>query len=530
MRRAALVAALALMAAGCGAGPVTRADCPAGERCLRAGNVSDPGSLDPARAFVKQEQTVINDLLVGLTTFDAAGRPVPGIAERWTVSPDQLTWTFHLRPAQWSDGVPMTAEDFVFSLRRVADPKTGALYANLIFPIAGAREVIRGRLPPERLGVEAPDPRTVVIRLEHPVPYLPDLMAHYGLVPVPPHAVRRWGDGWTAPGRFVSNGPFRLAEWRLGDRLILVKNPRFHDAAGVCLDRVVYLPINDYVSAERQVKRGELDLNSAFAASRIRYLRGAGGMGAYVRTHPWTDLVYVVFNQKHPPFQDVRVRQALAMAIDRQFIARRLLGAGQAPADAFVPPGMGALPAAPDWAGLSFAQRQARAKALLAQAGYGPERPLRFQLKTFIAFERVTPVLQADWRAIGVEVTLSTTDIPVFFGELQTGAFEAGLTDWIADYPDPTNFLNLMRSDEPGANYGGFEDPEYDRLVGAAEREADAGARARLLQAAERRLLQAAPVAPVWVNPSQNLVNPRITGWVDNVADVHPKRWVCFRE
>jgi oligopeptide transport system substrate-binding protein len=390
--------------------------------------------------------------------------------------------------------------------------------------------VNRGQAPGESLGIAAPDAKTVVIRLEHPVPYLPDLLAHYGVVPVPAHAVRRWGEAWTQPGHHVSNGPFRLAEWRLGDRLVLVKNPRFYDAARVCLDRVVYLPTNDYVSAERQVKRGELDLNAAFSASRIRYLRGAGGMGAYVRSHPWTDLVYVIFNEQgFAPFRDLRVRQALAMAIDREFIARKLLGAGQTPVDAFTPPGMGGLPAAPDWAALSFPERQARAKRLLAEAGYGPGRPLRFQLKTFFSFERVTPVIQADWRAIGVDVTLATSDIPVFFGDLQAGAFQAGLTDWIADYPDPTNFLNLMRHDEPGANYGGFVDHEYDRLVGAAEREADVGVRARLLQAAERRMLQAAPIAPVWVNPCQNLVSPRVTGWVDNIPDVHPKRWVCFR-
>ncbi len=516
------------MLAACGA-PTEEAACPAGLKCLRAGNVADPGSLDPARSFVKQDQTVINDLLVGLTTFDAAGRPVPGIAENWSVSADALTWTFRLRKARWSDGAPVTGRDFVFSLRRMADPATGASYANLTFPVLNARRVSRGEAPPEALGIEAPDDRTVVIRLEHPTPYLPDLLAHYGLLPVPEHVVRRHGDAWTAPGRYVSNGPFTLVEWRLGDRVRLAKNPRFYDAANVCLDRVDYLPINDAISAERQLKRGEIDLNASFSASRIGYLRGAGGLGAYVRTHPWTDLAYVVFNQKDPAFRDVRVRQALTMAIDRDFIAGKLLRAGQRPSDAFVPPGMGALPAAPDWAGLPFAERQARARRLLAEAGYGPGRPLRFEMKYYFLFERVAQVLQADWADIGVEATLQNNDIAVFFGEMQAGNFQAGFTDWIADYPDATNFLNLMRSDEPGANYGGYADRAYDALVRAAEREVDPGRRAGLLQAAERRMLQGAPIAPIWVNPSQNLVSPRLAGWVDNINDVHPKRWVCFK-
>jgi ABC-type oligopeptide transport system substrate-binding subunit len=226
----------------------------------------------------------------------------------------------------------------------------------------------------------------------------------------------------------------------------------------------------------------------------------------------------------------VRVRQALAMAIDRDFIAGTLVQAPLAATTEFVPPGLGALTAAPDWAGLPFPERQRRARALLAAAGYGPNRPLRFELKLFFNLGRTAPALQADWREIGVEATLATRDIPVFFSELQAGDFQAGFTDWIADYPDPTNFLNLMRSDQLGANYGGYADPQYDDLLRRAEASADLAVRAQLLQAAHRRLLQAAAIAPVWVGPSRNLVSPRLSGWVDNVNDVHPKRWICLRE
>ena len=514
------------MLATCGPGPRT-SDCPAGQRCLRAGNLADPGSLDPAHAFVKMDQTVIDDLLVGLTTFDAAGEPIPGMATDWTTSADGLTWTFHLRAALWSDGEPVTAGDFVYSLRRLVDPKTGAGYANLAFPVANARAINAGKAPLQSLGISAPDARTVVIRLAHPTPYLPALLAHYGVVPVPEHVVRRWGDTWTAPGHYVSNGPFMLKAWRLGDTITLEKNPRFYDASHVCLDRIDYLPISDGVSAERQVKRGELDLNASFNSNRLDYLRGKAGMGAYVRVHPWTDLVYVVFNQDYPPFRDARVRQALAMSIDREFIADKLLRGGPKPAYAFTPPGMGALPAGPDWQGPTFAARQARARALLAAAGYGPGHPLSFELKHFSVLGGVAPALQSDWREVGVDVRLASADIAVFFSELQAGAFQAGFTDWIADYPDATNFLNLMRGDDPGANYGHYADRTYDALLRQAEAEPRESVRARLLQAAERRMLQAAPIAPVYVNPSHNLVNPGVTGWVDNLNDVHPKRWLC---
>jgi oligopeptide transport system substrate-binding protein len=529
MRLAApLLTVLALLLGGCEGKP--RSSCPVGEVCLRAGNLADPGSLDPARAFVKQDQTVINDLLVGLTTFTPDGRITPGIAQSWTTSADGLTWTFRLRPALWSDGRPVTAEDFVFSLRRLVEPATGASYAVLVFPIRNAEAINRGELPPESLGVSALDDRTVEIRLENPTPYLPAVLAHYGVVPVPPHAVRRFGDRWSEPGRFVSNGPFQLVSWRLGDRIVLKKNPRFYDAENVCLDRIEYFPTADSIAAERRVKRGELDLNSAFAWNRTRYLQGPGGMAEYVRVQPWTDVHYVVFRMSDPVFRDARVRQALAMSIDREFLARLLAG-GQQPTHAFVPPGLGGLPAAPDWAALPLGERQARARMLLAQAGYGPDRPLRFEMKAPAGGRGLSiPVaLQADWRSVGVQVTLAAADLAVFFSDLQRGDFQVGLTDWIADYPDPTNFLDLMRSDQPASNYAGWADLEYDRLLRLARAERDPLRRARLLQAAEVRLLQAAPIAPLFVNPSHNLVSPRLTGWADNLDDVHPKRWVCFK-
>lgn len=524
---AAGLAALLLATAGCGGRPDEV--CPAGQKCLRAGNVSDPGSLDPAHSFVKQDQTVINDLLVGLTTFDARAEPIPGMAESWTVSADGLSWRFKLRRAVWSDGHPVTAEDFVFSMRRLVDPATGAGYAVLAYPIVNAEAINRGKLAPTALGVAAPDPMTVDIRLVHPAPYLPAVLAHYGVVPVPAHVVRKWGDAWTEAEHYVSNGPFRLVSWRLGDRIVLEKNPRFYDAAKVCLDRVEYFPTNDFISAERRVKRGELDLNSAFASNRIRYLNGRGGMASYVRMHPWTDIHYLVFKMSDPTLGDVRVRQALSMAIDREFIATRLLGADQTPADAFVPPGLGALPAAPGWAALPLAERQSRARALLAAAGYGPDRPLRVELKHPIIAGIIPTAIQADWRAIGVQATLARVDTAVFFSDLQLGDFQVGITDWIADYRDATNFLNLMRSDQTASNYSGYVDLAYDRLLRDAEAEPDLARRAAMLQTAERRMLEAAPIAPVFMNPSHNLVSPRVTGWIDNLDDVHPKRWVCLK-
>ncbi len=522
----ALIAGLALLA---GCRPPSDLQCPRSKVCLRAGNLADPGTLDPAHSWIKQEQTILDDLLVGLTTFDARGEAVPGMAESWTVSPDGLVWTFRLRQAEWSDGAPVTAEDFVFSLRRLVAPATGAAYAVLAFPLVNAEAVNRGRAPPEALGIRAPDPHTVEIRLWHPTPYLPMLLAHYGVLPVPAHAVRRWGDKWTLPGRYVSNGPYRLVSWRLGDRIVLEKNARFYDARNVCVDRVEYFPTSDIISAERRVKRGELDMNFPIDSTRLPYLRRDGGMAGYVHIAPWTDMNYLVFNLKDRMFGDIRVRQALAMAIDREFIALRLLGGGQEPTAALSPPSVGGLPAAPDWAAEPLAARQARARQLLARAGYGPGHPLRFEMKTPATGRGIFVAIQSDWRDIGVQTSLASEDVAVYFNDLQRGDFKVGFTDYIADYPDPQNFLDSLRSDRGAVNYGGYASPAYDRLLDRAQQEIDHDRRLRLLQAAERLMLVDAPVAPLYVNPSLNLVNPAITGWFANVNDVHPMRWLCRR-
>nr|WP_286207629.1 peptide ABC transporter substrate-binding protein [Hephaestia sp. MAHUQ-44] len=487
--------------------------------------MSDPGSLDPARSFVKQDQTILVDLLTGLTTFDAQGRIVPGLATHWETSPDGLVWTFHMREAQWSDGAPITAADVVFSMRRIVDPVTAGSYASLLYPVLNAEPINIGKAPVDSLGVTAPDPHTLVIRLVHPAPYLPSLLTHYGLLPVPEHAVRRWGDDWTRPGRFVSSGAYRLAEWRLGDHLTLVRNPRFYAADDVCLDRVDYYPSPNATLAERRVRRGELDWHPTFDATRTAYLRGPGGIPDYVRTHAFGHIIYMAFNLRDPAFADIRVRRAIAMAIDRDFIAGKVLTAGQRPTYSFVPTSLGALPADPPWADLDFDSRRALATRLMADAGYTRDHPLKIEIKSIIGIG--TPAaIAADLRAIGVDARLSVADIAVFFSDLQLGGFQLAYTDWIADYPDPTNFLNLLRTGN-SANYGGYANPAYDALIARAEAEADLDRRATLLQTAERQMLLDAPVAPVFVNAAGNLVNPRVTGWHDNRDDVHLMRYAC---
>lgn len=528
---AVVLATLALVA--CQDAP-QRADCPAGKVCLEYGNNSEPQTLDPGKANLVDEASVIGDLMMGLTTDSPDATPIPGAAERWEVSADGLVWTFHLREARWSDGHPVTSEDFVYSLRRTLDPKTASIYGYLLYVIKGGQAVNEGKAPGESLGAEAPDPRTVRLTLEHPAPYLPELLKHQSFFPVPKHVVEKYGDGWVQPGRYVSNGPFRLTGWRLGDRISVEKNPYFWDAGNVCLDRVNYYPTPDVVSAERRVARGELDINTRFQSNRFERLKKS--MPGVPRSGVSLATAYLSFNTRDvAAFRDIRVRRALSMTIDREFIARKLLRAGQIPAYAFVP-GItaGYVKDGPKlrWAGLPFAARQAEAKRLLAAAGYTPARPLKLTITTpnntdtLLLMEAV----QADWRAIGVDVKLAQNEAGVAFSAYRNRDFEVGSMSWFGDFNDPVTFLGLFKSDTGAQNYGDYRNPAYDALLSAADQEPDAGRRAEILAQAERLILDDEAVAPIFFVVNRNLVSRRVTGWVDNAPNFHRTRWMCLRD
>jgi oligopeptide transport system substrate-binding protein len=520
-----------LALSGCqGAGG--RAACPAGQVCLEYGNESDPLSLDPQTANLNNELRLIGDLMVGLTTEAPDGKVAPGIATSWETSPDGLTWTFHLRDAQWSDGVPVTADDFVYAYRRILDPKTAAIYAYLVTILKNGRAVNDGKAPSSAVGAAAPDPHTLVLTLEHPAPYMPQLAMHSSFYPVPKHVVEKLGEGWVKPGAYVSDGAYRLASWRLGDRVEVVKNPRFYDAAHVCVDRIRYYPSVDVVSAERRVQRGELDVNTTFQSNRLAHIREV--MPGYARPAPTLGTSYVSFNTRDvKPLQDIRVRRALSEAIDREFITDKLQRAGQKAAYSFTPPGVSnyAYGARLSWADKPLAQRQAEARALLAQAGYGARRPLKLEFKVTNSTETqlIAEAIQADWRAIGVQAPIVLNEQQIAFAAYRNRDYQVGFMAWYADFDDPVTFLGLLKSDTGAQNYGDYKSPAYDALLDAADREADAGKRAELLRRAEQTMLDDEGMAPVGFAVSRSLVNPRVTGWADNPLNFHRARWLCVR-
>jgi len=473
-------------------------------------------------------------MFVGLLTGDTAYRPIPGMATSWTTSPDGLVWTFKLRDADWSDGQPVTVDDFVFSFRRLEDPKTASDYAYLFYLIKGAEAINEGKAKPETLGVKALDPHTFQITLNHPAPYLPQMLTHQIVLPVPEHVVKRWGDAWVQPAHMVTNGAFTLTSWTLGDRIVLQKNPRFYDAAHVCLDRVSYYPTPDLVSAERQARAGELDLMTGFQSARAKFLRRPDQIPAYVHTPPWLGVTYLAFNTHVPAVADRRVRLALSMALDRDFITHKLLGAGQPTQYSFVPKGTANYAPIPDppWAAWPLARRQGQARRLLAAAGFGPAHPLAFELKYPHGddFDVSTLAMQSDWSAIGVRASLAPVEAQVFYQDLNVRDFQVALAAWIADFNDPLTFLGLFKSDAGSQNYSDYKSAAYDALLDQADQQTDLQARAALLERAEALPMQDATVAPIYGFATRALVNPAITGWVDNLPGFNPKRWVCFKD
>lgn len=527
-RRAAPLALAALLA-------LSTASAAFAEIVFNRGNDSDPETLDPHKTSTVSEAHLLRDLCEGLVIHDMKGEVIPGVAESWTMSPDGKTYTFKLRAnAKWSNGDPVTASDFVFSLRRMINPETGAKYANILYPILNAEKINKAadnkRL--EDLGVTAPDERTVEIRLERPTPYFLELLTHQTGLPVHPASVQKFGSDFVKPENWVSNGAYVLREFVPNSHIKLTKNPAFHDAANVKIDTVIYYPSPDLAAAARRFQAGELHMTTDIPADQIKQLREK--LGDQVKVAPYLGTYFLIINTAKKPFDDIRVRQALSMVIDREFIADEIWGGTMLPAYGVIPPNIGnyGMAAEADFKNASPLEREDKAKQLLADAGFGPGMPLKVQLRynTTDNNRRTVIAIAEQWKALGVETSFINTDGKTHFAFLRDGGdFDIARYGWIGDYSDPQNFLFLFLSDNTGFNSGKYNNPQFDALLKQGAEETDLAKRATILREADSILAREVPWIPILYYSSKNLVSPKLVGFQQNLRGAIPTRFLSLK-
>lgn len=495
---------------------------------LHRGNGDEPQTLDPHLAEGVPSANILRDLFEGLTTTAPDGRIVPGAALHWDISRDGLTYTFYLDPdGRWSNGEPVTAEDFVWSWRRVVDPGTATTYGRMLAPVVNAEDIFGGRLPPEDLGVAALSPSTFQVRLASPTPYFLGLLAHPTTYPVHRGSLEAHGSQHVRPGKLVSNGAFRLLDWQVRSRIELERNPYFRAADEVILERVVFYPFEDETTEFNRFRAGDLHWTNQVPSGQFRWLERH--MPEALQLAPWFATYFLTFNLTREPFRDnLELRQALNLAINRDIITQRVTRFGEIPSFNLVPAGLPDYePALPEHADWTQAEREEEARRLLRQAGFSEFSPLVVELRynTSENHRRIAVAVSAMWREVlGVRTRLVNEEFRVFLSNRSqrrvTQVFRDG---WVGDYQDAFSFLEIFHS-EHGRNDAGYNNPRFDRLLEQIAAERVPSRRRNLMSEAERMLLADQVVLPMFTYVSRRLVDPRLRGWEANIMDHHPSR------
>lgn len=490
---------------------------------LEIGNTGEPGELDPHIINSAPDYQVVPALFEGLLNFEPATlAPTPGVAERWTISPDGLTYTFHLRPnAKWSNGDACTAADFLYSFRRALSPALGSQYTLLFHPVRGAADYASGKLTDfASVGFAAPDPHTLILTLAHPTPYLLGMIAGNPVwFPVHRATIERHGTidqrgtGWTRAGHLVGNGAFRLTEWRPNQVIVAEKSPHYWDAAHVRLQTLRFHAIDSLDAEERSFRAGQLHVAHLPPAKATALLAAKSPL---LQITPGLNSAFINVNTTRPALHDARIRRALALALDLPRIAASVNSARMLPADGIIPPGMAGYTRA-----ARLASDPATARTLLAAAGFpgGAGFPkLELSTATGGAHE-LAQAIQQSWRTeLGVQVAIVNRESRTHWDQMHAKNYDLALAGWNADYPDASTFLDLWKSGG-GWNFSQWNDAHYDALLALAATALDPAARLAHLQACEARLLEEMPVIPLSFDRFLRLVHVSVRGWPANSTD-----------
>ncbi|WP_312317874.1 peptide ABC transporter substrate-binding protein [Atlantibacter hermannii] len=521
--------ATGVLLAGSSITPAFAADVPQGttlaEKQELVRHIKDePASLDPVKAVGLPEIQVIRDLFEGLVNQNEKGELVPGVATKWQSS-DNRVWTFSLRDdARWSDGTPVTAQDFVYSWQRLVDPKNTSSFAwfAALAGITNAQAIIDGKMPADKLGVSAPDATTLRVELDKPVPYFPNLTANFSLYPTPKAAIEKWGGDWTRPGNLVGNGAYTLTERVVNEKLVATPNKNYWDNAKTVITRVTFVPINQESAATKRYLAGDVDITESFPKNMYQKL--LKDIPGQVYTPPQLGTYYYAFNTQKGPTADPRVRLALSMTIDRRIIADKVLGTGEKPAWRFTPDVTADFkPTKSMFEDMSQQELNAQAKTLLQAAGYGPNKPLNLTLlyNTSENHQKIAIAVASMWKKnLGVDVKLQNQEWKTYIDSRNTGNFDVIRASWVGDYNEPSTFLSLLTSTHSG-NISRFDDPAYDKVLEQASRENTAEARNMDYNQAEKILAEKAPIAPIYQYTNGRLIKPWVKGYpINNPEDV----------
>lgn len=493
------------------------------QQILNRGNAAEPATLDPNLSTGHIESNILYDLFENLMVFDANDNVQPGATASWETK-DNKTFIFKLRHNKWSDGTDVTANDFVYSFRRLANPKTGAEYAEYLtqMNLKNAKAIIEGKLKPETLGIRAADSHTLILELESPLSYLPDMLAHPATTPLPQHVVEKYGDQWTKPENIVSNGAFKLQKWVVNERIEMVKNPHYWDAEHVVLNQVNYLPVAVGQTELNRYFSGDLDMIYELAPERFESMQKQ--YPNELHTSPKSLLYYYLPNLKHPPLDNPKVRKALSLAIDRDVITKKVLGREEVPRYTLMPENIsGFTPKQPEWANWTKAERIKEAKRLLEEAGFGENKPLSFTLlyDTKDMHKKMALAVGSMWQKnLNINIKLKNQEWKTYLSDRTQGNFEIVRASWIADYNEASTFLNLLESSNT-LNEGHYKNPKYDSLLQASLVETNSEKRTALYQQALEILNQDMPVIPVLQQTVPKLVKSYVGGYVSNAMDVN---------
>ncbi len=503
------------------------------EKILHLGNLSEPKDLDPHVVTGVSAYNIISALLEGLVTDDPndpSEKTVPGVAESWTTSADQKVYTFKLRnDAKWSNGDPVIAEDFVFSYQRMLAPAMGSPYAYMLHLLKNGRAYNLGTLNVfNQVGVKALDDKTLELTLEQPTPSFLSQLNHWSWFPIHPPTILKFGKqnqmgtAWTKPENYVGNGPFTLKAWRQNQSIVVQKNSLYWDAETVQLNEIHFHPIGDHMIEERSFRAGQLHVTGTVPIDRVRYYKDS--KPDQLRLDPYLRSYYYLLNINKPPLNDIRVRKALAMTIDRETLAQFVTRSGEDPAYSFTPPYLtGYTPP------IRFSTDIEAAKKLLADADFpnGDNFPaMTLLFHTSDLHTRIAEVIQQMWKDnLGIHIELENVEWKVYQDRRKNRQYDIARAEWVADYADPSSFLDVWLTDG-GNNHAGWSSAEYDTLLKKASLTVDTSERSSLFNQAESILIDEQPIIPLIFLPSKSLIQPSVKGWNPSILDHHPYKFI----